>query len=280
MKKTNLTVEMVYVTPEVAKNLLRYNTKNRNTAENNKKFLTKEMKNGRFIENGESIVFDKNGVLLDGQHRLLSIITSGNSYFIPIVRGVEPNAMATFDTGKNRTAADILTLNGFKQGVNLSTLIILIDTYGTKKLKKGSITHSRRVKLTNQQILEYCQDNYHWLIEIIHKNKLNYSKSKLKVLSLSQINIISYLLGGENPSSKVYDFIGHLTGNSIIRDSAASYLYSKLYDSKINKEPLNFYWILGMSIKAYNYFIDGNPAIRYFKFKVTEEMPKVKEMQY
>ena len=278
MKKTNLTVEMVYVTPEVAKNFLRFNNNNRNEAERHSRFLTKEMNEGRFIENGESIVFDINGQLKDGQHRLTSIIKSGKSYFIPIVRGVIPNAMATYDTGKNRSSADVLTLNGFKSTTAVSSFIKAIHKFEVRKSKSIKFDGGARESiLTNQQVLEYCQDNYDWIIPIINKTTARYKSSKIKVLNQTQLSIITYFIGGETPNLNVYSFIDYLIGNEISRESATSYLYNKLYNAKINKEPLNFYWILGMSIKAYNYFIEGNPPVKYFKFDVSSDLPKVEK---
>ena len=83
-KENNLTVSMVCITPEIAKYYLSYNTKNRKQSEKSIKFLVDQMEKGLFLENGESIVFDKNMKLTDGQHRLLAIIKSGKSYNIQV----------------------------------------------------------------------------------------------------------------------------------------------------------------------------------------------------
>lgn len=82
----------------------------------------------------------------------------------------------------------------------------------------------------------------------------------------------------ENPSKEVYDFLNNLCGNIRVLDTAPNYLFNKLYNAKINKEPLNFYWVLGMTIKAYNYFVDGNPAVNYFRFSVEQELPNVTKL--
>jgi|TARA_R110000744_G_C19210089_1_gene545944 hypothetical protein len=275
MKQTNLSVELTYVTPELAENYLRFNNKNRNVGLKNIEFLVSEMRNGRFIENGESIVFDKNGALKDGQHRLLSIVKSGKSYFIPVVRGVEPIAMATYDTGKNRSASDILSLNGFKDTNTLSAFILAISKYSKNKSKsKCNAGDGRSSKLTNQQVLEYCESNYHWLNKIINKLNPVYKKSNPKTISLTGMCLITYLVGGKEPSIEVYEFISHLMGLSRTQETAPNYLYTKLYNSKINKEPLSFYWVLGMSIKAWNFYADGNPAVKHFRFDIAKDLPK------
>ncbi len=275
--KTNLTVELVRITPQIAKNYLRYSVKNRKISIKNLQFLKNEMENDRFLENGEAIIFDINGDLKDGNHRLKAIVKSGKSYFIPIVRGVQTSCMPTYDTGKNRSAADVLSLNGFKYCTNIAALIILIDGYTIRKYKLASQKSvNRGYKLTNQQVLEYCQDNYHWLKNIVSSCSNISNKTIPKILTVTQISLITYILGGEKPSSTVYNFLKNIIGISRTPATATNYLYTKLYNSKINREPLNFYWILGMSIKAYNYFIDGNPGVKFYRFSIDKELPKVK----
>lgn len=275
-KKSDISVSMVYITPEIAKHYLSFNTKNRKKSEKGIKFLVNQMEKGSFIENGESIVFDKNMQLTDGQHRLMAIIKSGKSYHIPVVKGVAVKSMATYDTGKNRSAGDVLSLNGFKQSTKISAFIKIIYKYldkGSRTAKTGST--NRTETLTNQQILEYCKDNYIWISRINTNINSIYKKSTLKVLSVTNLSLIAYMLGGKNPSDDVYTFIKHISGVLKTEDTATSYLYTKLYNSKIKKEPLSFYWTLGMAIKAWNYFIDGNPSVRYYKFNVQQELPKI-----
>jgi len=271
--KTNLTVQLVKVTPELAENYLKFNVKNRKVSDKQLYILVKEMKNNNFLENGESIVFDKYGELKDGQHRLLAIVKSGKSYHIPVVRGVEPVSMATYDTGKNRSAGDVLTLNGYKFGNQIASFIGSMNKYATKKSKSMDISRNT-TDLSNKDILEFCNNNYDWMYQLILKSNSIYSKQQNpKPITLSQLSLMSYIIGGKNPNSNVYSFLKELSGVLRNPETATSYLYTKLYNSKLNKEPLNFYWVLGMAIKAWNYYSDGNPSIKYFKFDISKELP-------
>ena len=275
-KKSDISVSLVYITPEIAEHYLSYNTQNRKESVSSISFLTQQMNKGLFIENGESIVFDKNMKLTDGQHRLMAIINSGKSYHIPVVKGVNIKSMATYDTGKNRSAADVLSINGFKNANLLSTFIKLINKYeknGSKASKP--LSYSRDEQLTNQQILNYCKDNYDWLYKIILDVTNIYVKSEIKVISKSYFCYMVYMIGGKHPDQNVYEFMKNIYGLNRTQDTATSYLYSKLYKSKVNKEPLGFYWVLGMTIKAWNYFIDGNPSVRFFRFSTEQELPKI-----
>lgn len=273
---TNIEVKLTYVTPSIASNYLRFNDKNRKPSNEHVLFLAKQMKEGLFMENGESIVFDSNGILNDGQHRLLAIVKSGESYWIPVVRGVKPKSMATYDTGRNRSASDVLHLNGFSYSSQISALIKSIDKFSFRKAKHSRVNGTSRYEsLTNQQVLDYCSVNYDWLKDIAREVSAINKRSKLSVLAISSLGLIAYIIGGEKPSSEVYSFLKNLIGVSVEEGTATSYLYTKLYNAKINKEPLNFYWVLGMSIKAWNYYCDGNPSVKYFKFSVEQELPTI-----
>lgn len=276
VQKPIMSVELIKVTPYLAANYLKHNSQNRKESSRNLLFLIQQMKNDLFLENGESIVFDKNMKLTDGQHRLLAIIKSGKSYNIPVVKGVDIKSMATYDTGKNRSSGDVLSLNGYKQSTKLSALIKTIYKYVDKGSKTAiTSTTNRTETLTNQQVLEYCNKNYDWLIEINNNINSIYQKSTLKVLSVTNLSLIAYILGGKTPSKEVYNFIKHLCGVSKKDGTSTSYLYNRLHNSKIKKEPLSFYWVLGMSIKSWNYYIDGNPSVRFYKFNIEQNLPKV-----
>lgn len=273
-KKSNLSVDLVYITPQVAQKYLSHNTQNRKESPRNVNFLVDQMKKGLFLENGESIVFDVNNNLTDGQHRLMAILKSGIPYHIPVVRGVQKNTMATYDTGKNRSSIDILNLNGFKNATNLSALVKLIYKYETRKSKSATTGKNNRTEtLTNQQVLDFCLQNNDWLQGLMRNSANLYHKAKTRVLGVSNLSYISYIIGGREPNEQVYDFMKNIYGITRTEGTATSYLYSRLYNSKINKEPLNFYWTLGMSLKAWNYFIDGNPSVRFFKFSIDQELP-------
>lgn len=107
-------VEIVEVTPEMAEDLFSRNYHGnrsiRNTYVNQ---LSEVMRHGRFIsENGQTlIVGDDDGILYDGQHRLLAIIKSGKTYRFIIAYITEgKEKYKTIDNGTRRRAADFIDL--------------------------------------------------------------------------------------------------------------------------------------------------------------------------
>ena len=61
-----------------------------------------DMTAGLWELNGEALVFDSDGFLKDGQHRLAAIIMSGKTIETAVIRGVDPN-VNVFDIGWKRT---------------------------------------------------------------------------------------------------------------------------------------------------------------------------------
>ena len=271
--KTEMTSKITLVTPELATNLLLFNRVNRRVNEKNFEKLVRQMNNDDFKENGESIVFDRAGNCKDGQHRLLAIEKTGKSYWMCIVRNVKGNVMATYDTGKSRSAGDVLELNGFKYSGDTASAIQVIHKWVFKKSRANN-THGVNL-LTNQQVLDYCSENYHWIFPMIKKCAGMRVKCKPQIMTSTQLFLLAYMIGGENPKPEVWDFLEHIIGLSRVQSSAPNYLYNKLFNAKINKEPLNWYWILGMALKAWNYYTDGNPAIKFFRFNVEMDLPKI-----
>jgi len=101
-------VSGVLLTPADATELLALNHNNRRVRGAYVRGLAETLRQGEFTFNGATIVISDEGHLLDGQHRLKAIESSGVPAWTLVVRGVSSAAMPTIDQGTPRTAADIL----------------------------------------------------------------------------------------------------------------------------------------------------------------------------
>jgi len=86
-------------------------------------FLTNVIKRGEWKMNGDSIKFDKSGVLIDGQHRLFAVVFSQVAVSMLVVRGLEREAQETIDIGAKRSLGDALKLRGEKNSTCLAAII-------------------------------------------------------------------------------------------------------------------------------------------------------------
>jgi hypothetical protein len=119
------TCERVLITPELASQWLRLNKANRHLRSRDIQKWAEMMDRGDWMNNHpEPYIFDEEGWLINGQHRLYAIQRTGKSFWGWVQRNV-PKAMAhVIDDGKSRTLADSLTIReGLPVKTTLSTMM-------------------------------------------------------------------------------------------------------------------------------------------------------------
>lgn len=111
VRMSEITAEFVHITPGTAKDwLTRSEVKNRDWRPSNKKSLIEAMQRGKFVLNGEAIIFDSRDNILDGHHRLQACVEADIPFDSLVVRGVDRSVMSTMDTGASRDIVDDLTI--------------------------------------------------------------------------------------------------------------------------------------------------------------------------
>lgn len=114
------TISITSISPADAKEMLKFNTKNRVPRIQTVARYARDMAAGKWHLDGTPIKFSADGTLLDGQHRLAAIIESGATITTAIAIGINPTAQAVMDTGRARTAADMLAIDGEKNSTTLA----------------------------------------------------------------------------------------------------------------------------------------------------------------
>lgn len=120
--------EVETITPELAADLLSRNMQNRPISQQRVRKYMAAMLAGKWLCNGEAIKISIDGKLLDGQHRLTSIIQANRAIKMMVVRGLNNDVIPTLDTGKVRTAGDVLAITG---GVNPTEARVLAGAVRT-----------------------------------------------------------------------------------------------------------------------------------------------------
>lgn len=128
-----LNANIEHIGPREAIALLAHNHQNRPLSAHAVRRYAKAMKEGQWRLNGEGIQIADDGTLLNGQHRLQAIVSSGVTVPILLVRGVARDTFSTFDDGKKRNGTDVLSLRGEKNAAVLltSARTILLMTRGS-----------------------------------------------------------------------------------------------------------------------------------------------------
>jgi hypothetical protein len=139
----------VSVSPAVAQRWLSMNLNNRALRPTHVEALARDMREGRWLYNGDPIRFDKNGDLIDGQHRLHAVILSGKTIDFLVVRGLESRVQETIDIGSKRTAADALRLRGITNSNETAAIVRKFILWET-----GKRWHFSNFKVTSPQVTE------------------------------------------------------------------------------------------------------------------------------
>jgi hypothetical protein len=133
-------MEVVKITPEFAQRLLGASDGEQRSLNPSTITMYKDLMNrGVWQFNGESIKQDKDGNIIDGQHRLAAIASSSNSIITILVKGLSKDSIKSIDTGKPRTASDVLKMSRphIKYSGVCSTVARLCMTHeATKKSAK------------------------------------------------------------------------------------------------------------------------------------------------
>lgn len=159
---------LMAVTPEVARNWLRYNYRNRTQREQGKRDYSADMRERNFPINGSTITFSRphlagedelvpegSVAVMDGQHRLESCATGGVPFVTYVAFGLAPSVRHTIDTGIRRQLNDVLHMRGEHYSNDLASVSLraYVWSRGSYHLPstKGGKTHSR--------ILEFIDEN-------------------------------------------------------------------------------------------------------------------------
>jgi hypothetical protein len=143
-------VSIETISPETAKLWLELNFKNRNADDQWVITLARVMLDGLWKPNGDSIKFDLNGHLIDGQHRLMAVVKSGVTIQSAVARNVECNP----DDRKVRTLAD-----AFQFEVEDHARVFARAISKVWQIKQFISAKSKGNKLTNIEALAFFKEN-------------------------------------------------------------------------------------------------------------------------
>lgn len=130
-------IRYIVVTPKLAAAMLERNTRNRPKRDRDVDDWSGEQSAGRWLTTHQGIGFDRNGVLVDGQHRLEAIIDSGVEVRMPVAVGLDPAVFDVIDTGRKRSTQDALALLGEGRTTLMASIMRLGYLYDNDMTELG-----------------------------------------------------------------------------------------------------------------------------------------------
>jgi hypothetical protein len=256
---------IVNITPEQAAKMLERSVKNRKLSIGRVHHYANEMREGNWMLNGDSIRFDFNGVLTDGQHRLHAIIKANVSVEMIAITGLNPEVFKNIDTGKNRSGGDVISIITDKTNQHASFASSLItkileyqkrntfDTFAKKGITKIFSNKAVNSSITNDHIVEYYRNNKTEVDEVV-SFCLHYEKKSRKILSLGPLIFIFWRLRKINILEAERFFISLVTGENLSGINPIYHLREKLMAIKASETKPPTWHYPALIYKAWNAF--------------------------
>lgn len=148
------TVGYIVIDRAMATALLEANTRNRNVSDRQVQQYGRalETPNG-WAFTGDAIRLGPDGLVLDGQHRLLAIERTGVSMACLIVTNLNEEVRRYIDSGRKRSSADEVTMEGLANGTLLTSISRLMMSWEYWRTRKGSLV------LGNGEVTSYTLNN-------------------------------------------------------------------------------------------------------------------------
>lgn len=154
-------VGLVEVTPEVAGNWLKHNTRNRKKYDPTADRYGRDMTGGRWPFTGDPVRFSDKFVMLDGQHRCIAIKKSGTTQRLLVVSGLPTKTQAFMDNGRKRNAGHTLGIDHTPYNTAVASLVrlaLLWNPGGIWVPDRGTELFGN-FQVSDPEILEFVEAN-------------------------------------------------------------------------------------------------------------------------
>lgn len=260
MPKVETSVEKI--TPRQAENYLAGmaqkdaadNRRNRHTREQRILQYAVDMESGNWVT-GVPIIFNGNGKLIDGQHRLQAVVLYGKPVEFVVVRGADSKAVEVVDTGAERKTADMLFMRKEQYSKDIATVVQMLwryDHYQTLQVK----TLNREPTMTER--LAYFDAHADDIRAAVQTGA---RMSKHVLLSRGMVGALHILFSArdETDAEAFWEALGEAGTMSDSHDPLVA-LKRRLLDNRTSREKMPSHVVAAITIKAWNAWREGRPV--------------------
>lgn len=277
-KKTSCPEEASFemIGPKEAEAILAKNTNNRIPSRRWIKDLADVMVAGEWVLNGESIIIDEDGQLLDGQQRLLAVVESGCTVPMTVIRGIKPTASKTIDLGRKRSAADWLRMRGESNCATLAAgvrALVHLERFGALHVGQNSAsTQAKKSSYVSPTEVE-AWIKAHPSVRLAASAAVSLLNAQ-RLMSPSVLTCLHYLFTLSS-AEEAADFFKKLdTGEGLVASSPIYRLREKLTNDKLGGKTLPQNYVAALAIKAWNAFREGR-TVGLLKVLASESLPRI-----
>ena len=261
------------ITPERAAELLEGNRGNRPLRPSAINRYAKDMKEGRWILNGEAIMVADDGSLINGQNRLSAIVLAGVPIETVLVTGLNGSAMDTIDLGVGRTLSDALHWKDVKNPRSVATALTWVYRYDDMVAR--GVRQFPPAGYTRADLLKHFEENPGLVESVDYIEKL---RKRLPV-SVGIASFVHYLIVRHASRARANEFWTQVSEPGGDDSNMAYMLREWLLDHQTLMTRKSPVWTAAMSIKAARFWIQG-VQVKRLAWKRTgqrkgEEFPRI-----
>lgn len=262
----------VRVTPRMAATWLRQvPERQRNVRQAQVTQWAREMAEGRWVYTlaGTPLAFNTRSEMIQGQHRLHAVIRSKTTQYFDVVFDVPDEVVFNLDIGIKRSPGDILTMAGFKNATNVSTLIGNYHWYEADFQGSPNALTPTEMRLFAEKHDALLQD------AVQSGRRARNDEPRLNLAGLSAAMFAIRLHGADDALIKPFEHI-LATGISPIENHPAARLRKKLARMGDRDRSGNVHRVLSrdticLFLVAWNRYLEGDTR----NFNLPKEIPGV-----
>lgn len=260
-------ISAVWVDSQTSKQLLKMNVHNRNLSRKQIDQIKRDIASDKWAFTGDAIRVSDEGVLIDGQHRLVGVDQVGARVPMLIIEGLDPQASGWIDQNRRRSVPDILrfrdiTVSNVTTCAGAASILMQADlsTPATREMVADYVEeHSEELQRVAQ-----------WAKNMCNESPMARSKTRINSRALSPgplTALVIYMLRQGANAKLLEEFIeGVATGLSRTEEDKVTYAAMR---KRIESVPLFTgsggaqYPVLltegfAVFIQAYNRWADGH----------------------
>jgi hypothetical protein len=243
------------VTADFATWLLALNTGNRNVMPENVARFRRMLQEGRWQNTGEPIIVSQEGILNDGQHRLIAIKDTGIAAEADVRFGVARVAFKATGTGKRRSSAQVLGIEGYSNTTTQASIARLMMAYDANQMA----TFRQRSVEADEVLAMVDSDDR--IPEVAAKIR----RLRFAPVRAGGFGFVLAIACRNTPSDKVFEF-ADLVASGLVSDETnpARRLHVRLRDAAMRRERKDQLDLALITAKAWNAWVQGQ-SIQAFR---------------
>lgn len=237
------------ITPQLASQWLNNNAGNRRISVAHVRFLADQILTGQWQVTPDTIKISKSGRVLDGQHRLSAIVEANVAQSMYVARNCEDEIFTVLDTGKSRSASDVIAISGVKNPTHIASIARLIILHEGGGLSTG--LNSKKRSATNGEVLATSQR-----IDLPPLASFGLSLyHKARFLNVSEYGFL-YWLFAQKHTEEAEQFLSTLASGVGLTEGSSILMLRRKLEQARNGDRYRFSPVerLGLTIKAWNLY--------------------------